>query len=283
MPELPEIETLKNSLTAEYSQHQIDSIIFYRNSLRDEIPVKEIEYLFTQKNILAFKRRSKYLIIEAARHSLLLHLGMSGKLLALESMIPDKPHTHFILVLKKIEQNKTQQKKKVYLHYIDPRRFGRLDYAANESLDQHRFFKNLGVEPLEIKDLGEKLSLLSSKISAPIKNFIMKQEVVVGVGNIYASESLFQAKIHPLRSAKSLSPTEFALLARCIQQTLRRAIKAGGTTLRDFAKPDGSQGYFKVKLYVYDRAGEPCVNCKNLISIVRLAGRSTYFCSTCQN
>lgn len=275
MPELPEIESINQALNATILGYDVMSAKFYRSTLRKPIPTRKIKTQIVGSTIVEIRRRSKYLLISSKNHTLISHFGMTGNILIKNTSIPEFKHTHYVLELRK-------NKKIKYLHYVDPRRFGILDIAQISKLKDHPLLAKLGPEPLEAHKLTEHLFKLGFASQKPIKNFLMEAKNVVGVGNIYASESLFLSKISPLRPASSLSLQDWRELTKCIKRVLRKAIKAGGTTLKDFKTTDGSPGYFKIKLNVYDRAKLPCHVCKSSIKVVRQAGRSTFFCNNCQ-
>lgn len=278
MPELPEVECLTRAIRQAVEGWQVESVKFYRQDLRDKIPVRTFKKLFEGAHLDRIERRSKYMLWFADEQSCgIFHLGMTGNMMLHDTPKPQLKHTHAVFGLR--EPGGSRQ---TYIHFVDPRRFGRIDCCQASELDTHKYFADLGVEPLEVRDLARHLFKLSHNKHKPIKNFIMDNKVVVGVGNIYASESLFHSGIHPLQPAGSLELVAFQRLARQIRKTLKAAIKAGGTTFRDFKNPDGDPGYFKISLMVYGRTGEPCRQCQQSILELRLAGRSTFYCEHCQ-
>ncbi|WP_261874742.1 bifunctional DNA-formamidopyrimidine glycosylase/DNA-(apurinic or apyrimidinic site) lyase [Vibrio rarus] len=247
---------------------KIKKIVVRQPQLRWPIPEK-LQQL-AGVTIDKVSRRAKYLLLETELGSIVLHLGMSGSLrIQDESLAPTK-HDHVDLVL----QNGKM------LRYNDPRRFGSwLWIDKGESLS---LIDNLGPEPLSDEFCVEHIVQLAAKRRIAVKQFIMDNKVVVGVGNIYANESLFNAKIHPLRPANSLSYKEWQWLVEEIKQVLSNAIKQGGTTLNDFEQPDGKPGYFAQKLQVYGKAGQQCLVCKTEISQQMLGQRNTFWCEVCQ-
>lgn len=275
MPELPEIETVVRSLSASTTNFSVDDVVFYSKALREPFEQTAIRTLILGHKIREFSRRGKYILIKFAGGSLIFHFGMTGKLLIRPEKEPVFKHTHLIFCLKKGRQQ-------LYLHYVDPRRFGRLGIAHGEDVLSHPYLKTLGVEPLENDSLGAYLYEVGQKTSRPIKSVIMDAEIVVGVGNIYASEALFTARIHPLSPARTLARSHYLRLAAAIQKTLLAAIEAGGTTFRDYQNLAGEPGYFALALQVYGRAGANCQNCQKPITKTVLSGRSTYFCPHCQ-
>ena len=228
------------------------------------------------QRVLEVKRRSKYLIIKTAKGHVLIHLGMTGNLLNSKSSKPFKDHTHYVLGVKNNEGDET------FYHYVDPRRFGSIHSHLSTDLSGCPQLEKCGVEPLETKNLAGHFYKRAVNKSKPIKNFIMDNINVVGVGNIYATESLFLSGIHPERAAQSLSEVEWKELALNIKKVLKRAIKAGGTSFSDYRHTDGSSGYFQVKLNVYGKHGEPCPKCQTTIELIKQAGRATSYCPSCQ-
>jgi len=252
---------------------------FLRKDLRDPIPIKEFKRLMEGAVVEDVLRRSKYLLMKTPKAYGVFHLGMTGNMLWLKSRTPEIPHTHAVFTIE------DKHGKPGYLHFIDARRFGRIDVvhcSDADTLAAHPHFADLGPEPLTHKDLGKYLFERSRKKKQPIKSFLMDARVVVGVGNIYASEALFRAGINPKRKAGTVTQERYALLGKAVVQTLNKAIDAGGTTFRDFKNSDGNPGYFKIQLAVYDRKGEPCEKCGTLIKDLRQSGRSTFFCPLCQ-
>lgn len=278
MPELPEVECLTRAVANAAEGWRVHSAVFYREDLRDPIPVASFKAAFEGQVLKRIHRRSKYMIWETANDCGLFHLGMSGNLLEFPEAAPQRKHTHAIFTL----ENPAKTKKR-FFHFIDPRRFGRINCCAVAELGGHAYFANLGPEPLESADLGKHLFKTSRSRKVPVKNFIMDASVVVGVGNIYASESLYRAKVLPTRSAQGLTAKEYKAVATKIREVLAEAIRAGGTSFRDYTHADGSKGEFEMKLGVYGRSKKPCRTCKTPISEVRLAGRSSFFCAKCQH
>jgi formamidopyrimidine-DNA glycosylase len=202
---------------------------------------------------------------------LILHLGMSGSLRVLPKDTPRIPHDHFDVIL---DSGMT-------LRFNDPRRFGSLHYTQDDP-QEHPLLKKLAPEPFDEEFNADYLFNVTRKRSVAIKQLLMNSQLVVGVGNIYANEALYRARIRPRRQARKITRPEAAKLVRAIRDVLTMAIKVGGTTLRDYVGADGNPGYFKQKLYVYERAGEPCRNCKTPVRHLAQGQRSTYFCVTCQ-
>lgn len=270
MPELPEVETVKTGIQKGAGQI-ITNVIIRNRSLRYKIPAEFTQQALNQP-IKQITRRAKYLILHLENGFIVIHLGMSGSLtfLAKNNMVPElKKHDHVDLVL---EQH--------ILRYNDPRRFGLIIYTQN--IEGHPLFKNLGPEPLEDSFNTKYLikQLLNRK--STIKQLIMANEIVVGVGNIYACEALFLAKILPTRPGNSLTEIEVCKLVECIKQVLAKAISLGGSSLRDYKQADGTLGYFQTTHNVYARNNKKCNNCEDTIVEKRLGQRNSFYCPNCQ-
>lgn len=270
MPELPEVETTLNGIKPHIEHSKIKQTIIRHHGLRWPIP-KNLHDILCGQTVNNIYRRAKYLIFSCDDGSLLLHLGMSGRVRILEQPTPADKHDH-------VDVEFSNGK---ILRLTDPRRFGALLWT-NEDVFEHQLLKHLGPEPLDNEFNGDYLKSKATGRKVAVKNFIMDSKVVVGVGNIYATESLFLAGIHPEKPAGKVSAAKYAELAEIIKKVLHTAIKKGGTTLRDFAQSDGKPGYFKQKLKAYGRDGEPCVNCETELKLVRVGQRSSVFCPRCQ-
>ncbi len=231
----------------------------------------KLETRVRTQNIHTVERRAKYLLIRLESGALIVHLGMSGSLRLVGHGTPPKTHDHWDLILD------TGQ----VLRYHDPRRFGSLHWTEDEP-DAHPLLKRLAPEPLSAAFNGEYLFRVTRRRCVAIKQLIMNSQLVVGVGNIYASEALFRAGIAPRRAARRITKAEAQKLVRAIKAVLKHAIKFGGTTLRDYVNAEDAPGYFGQKLFVYERAGERCRVCKRLVKQFAQGQRSTYWCSTCQ-
>jgi formamidopyrimidine-DNA glycosylase len=223
------------------------------------------------QHVLRVERRAKYLIIRLESGSLIVHLGMSGSLRLVGGKTPPKPHEHWDLVLDSGQ----------VLRFHDPRRFGSLFWTQEDPRD-HPLLKKLAPEPLSAAFNGAYLFRVTRKRAVAVKQLIMNSQLVVGVGNIYASEALFRAGISPRRAARRLTKAEALKLAGAVKAVLKAAIKIGGTTLRDYVNADGMPGYFRQKLFVYERNGERCRVCKAIVKQFTQGQRSTYWCATCQ-
>jgi len=273
MPELPEVETTRLGLMP-LVQQTVAQVIIRNGSLRWPIP-QQLPELLRGKTLHALSRRAKYILAHFDEGVLLLHLGMSGRICLLEKDEAPQKHDHFDIVFANGQ----------VLRLRDPRRFGAVLWAGKIP-QEHMLLKVLGPEPLEQAFDADYLYRNTRTRSAAIKIAIMDSHLVVGVGNIYASESLFRARIHPQRSAKSLTKAECARLVTEIKNTLSDALAAGGSSLRDFFGADGNPGYFQQQYFVYGRAndktGEPCRVCSSPIKMLRQGQRSTFYCGKCQ-
>ena len=274
MPELPEVETTRRGIAPYLIGRRVLGVTLRRQDLRWPIPPEISEQLPGQR-IEAVERRAKYLLLHTAAGSALLHLGMSGVLRVLPPDAPVGKHDHVDIALER-----TSAQAPRILRFTDPRRFGCLLWQA--SGETHELLARLGPEPLTDAFDGDLLWQLSRGRTAAVKLFLMDNAVVVGVGNIYASEALFAAGIDPRRAAGAVSRARYARLAMEVKRILALAIERGGTTLRDFLSPDGAPGYFFRELNVYGRAGEPCRVCGTSIRQVVLGQRSTFWCPRCQ-
>jgi len=269
MPELPEVEVCRLGISPHIIAKQVTQVIIRNASLRWPIPddIRSVVGL----PVLKVDRRSKYLLIRFSTGTLLIHLGMSGTIRVIEQSTPIAKHDHFDLVF--------QHGKALRLN--DPRRFGAVLWLENDQ-DELGLLTKLGPEPLSDDFYHGYLFSKAKNRKVPIKTFLMNNHVVVGVGNIYANEALFQAGILPTTKAGDINENRFNKLTDIIQQVLSAAIAQGGTTLKDFTQADGRPGYFAQSLMVYGRAGEPCVNCQTKLIEIRQSNRSSVFCPSCQ-
>ncbi|GAA0249590.1 bifunctional DNA-formamidopyrimidine glycosylase/DNA-(apurinic or apyrimidinic site) lyase [Rhodanobacter caeni] len=274
MPELPEVETTRRGIAPYLIGRRVLGVTLRRADLRWPIP-PQITALLPGQLIEAVERRAKYLLLHTEAGSALLHLGMSGVLRVLPPDAPVGKHDHVDIAL---ERTPTQARR--ILRFTDPRRFGCLLWQAPG--ETHELLAGLGPEPLTDAFDGDLLWRRSRGRKAAVKLFLMDNAIVVGVGNIYASEALFAAGIDPRRAAGTVSRMRYARLAAEVKRILAWAIERGGTTLRDFISPDGAPGYFFRELNVYGRAGEPCHVCGTPIRQVVLGQRSTFWCPRCQ-
>lgn len=270
MPELPEIETIRRGIAPLVTGSTVEQVIVRDGRLRQPVS-PELAQVLPGIRIEAVERRAKYLLLRCTSGTLIVHLGMSGSLRVLSSTIPPQAHDHVDIAL---SGNRT-------LRLRDPRRFGLLVWTAEEPL-RHPLLAGLGPEPFSSEFSGDYLFARSRRRSVAIKSFLMDQRIVVGVGNIYASEALFQAGIAPQRRAGEVECSRYHRLAAAVGEVLSKAIAAGGTTLRDFQNAEGKPGYFALQLQVYDRDGEACPRCGEAIQCEQIGQRSSYFCSHCQ-
>ena len=270
MPELPEVETTRRGIEPHVVGRRIDRLLIHDRRLRWPVD-GAISVVVAGRTIRRAGRRAKYLLLETDAGTLILHLGMSGSLRVLPLTAPRIAHDHLDIEL---DSGQT-------LRFNDPRRFGSLLFTADDPA-MHPLLKMLAPEPLEAQFDGAYLWRITRRRSVAIKQLVMNSRLVVGVGNIYASEALFRARIRPRRQARSLKLQECTRLARAIKSTLTMAVKVGGTTLRDYVGADGNPGYFRQKLYVYERAGKPCRVCHHTIRQFTQGQRSTYWCAHCQ-
>lgn len=269
MPELPEVETSRRGIAPFVVDQRVRSVTIRERRLRWPISTAIDKHL-PGATIQSVGRRAKYLLLETDAGTAMIHLGMSGSIFIVDTDTPAGVHDHFDVALGSGKS----------LRFRDPRRFGSLHWTTDAA--NHELIRKLGPEPLNDEFNGDYLWAASRGRRVAIKPFIMNAAVVVGVGNIYASESLFLAGIHPQRAAGRVAKHRYQKLAGDIKHVLAKAIRAGGTTLRDFYGGDGEAGYFQQELSVYGRDGEPCRNCKRPVSAVVLGQRSTFYCKHCQ-
>jgi formamidopyrimidine-DNA glycosylase len=269
MPELPEVETSRRGIEPHIVGTRIARVVIRNRSLRWPVS-SSVDRNLVAKTIDSVTRRAKYLLINTEGGTAILHLGMSGSVFIVDRDTPAGIHDHVDI---EFDSGKT-------LRFRDPRRFGSLHWSK-EPL-QHKLLKSLGPEPLEDEFDGEYLWTQSRGRRVSIKQFIMNAHVVVGVGNIYASEALYLAGINPRRAAGRVALQRYVALVAAIKEVLANAIKAGGTTLRDFYGGDGEAGYFQQQLQAYGRQGEPCRRCNTPITAIVQGQRSSYYCKQCQ-
>jgi formamidopyrimidine-DNA glycosylase len=270
MPELPEVETTRQGIAPLVENQTIAKIVIHQAKLRWPIP-GSLRQKLPGQSIRSVTRRAKYLLFNTSAGTLLIHLGMSGSLRLVPQTTPRDTHDHFELVL----TNRNS------LRLRDPRRFGAVLWAG-EQPEQHKLLAGLGPEPLEHHFTGDYLYRCSRRRTRAIRDFLLDGHVVAGIGNIYANEALFTAGIRPTRPAGRISRDRYQKLVRAIRSTLRRAIKAGGTSIRDFRQADGRPGYFQHSLKIYGKKGEPCPKCGQKIRAVKLTNRTVFFCTHCQ-
>ena len=270
MPELPEVETTLRGIEPHILNSAIAEVKIHNGQLRWPVE-KQLPQLITNKKILKLERRGKYLLLQFKHGTILWHLGMSGSMKILKKDEPRAKHDHIEILFKN----------KIILRYNDPRRFGALIWTE-EDMYAHKLLNHLGPEPLTNDFNDTYLYEQSRKKKQKVKSWIMDSSLVVGVGNIYANESLFMSGINPNRAAGKLTKSQCEAFVREIKKVLRAAIKQGGTTLKDFSGSDGKPGYFAQKLNVYGKAGKPCPNCNKALIKKEIAQRATYYCTQCQ-
>ena len=269
MPELPEVETTRRGIAPHILGQRLAAVIVRQPRLRWPVPDGLGKTLAGQK-IEAVERRAKYLLLRMSKGMLIVHLGMSGSLRVVPTDSPAGRHDHVDLVFRDC-----------CLRLRDPRRFGAVLWSPG-SLTDHPLLRHLGPEPLADNFNGDWLYKQSRRRRVAVKNLIMDGRVLVGVGNIYASESLFLSGIHPNRPCNRISAARYSALAENIKSVLQAAILQGGSTLRDFQRADGKPGYFKQSLQVYGNAEKPCPVCRASIRETRTGQRSTFYCPRCQ-
>lgn len=274
MPELPEVETSRRGLEPHLKGRIIERIEVRNGALRWPVSQQLIDFHRLeggQRRVLTLERRGKYIRFKFATGEMLVHLGMSGYLRLLDAQMPPAKHDHIDWL---IEDGRC-------LRFNDPRRFGAVLW--NDQGLEHPLLAHLGVEPLDAAFDGDYLWAQARGRRLAVKQFIMNSHVVVGVGNIYAQESLFLAGIDPRRGVNRIGRERWQLLAAQIRRVLEAALEAGGTTLRDFRRSDGRPGYFQQQLHVYGRGGEACVNCGTTLKSIRQGQRSSCYCPHCQH
>ena len=270
MPELPEVETTRRGLEPLLLGQRIRTVVVRDRRLRRPVS-RRLPHLVAGATVRSLARRGKYLLIGCGSGTLIVHLGMSGRLWVVRDSAAPTPHDHFDLVL----ENRT------VVRLRDPRRFGLVLWQPGEALS-HPLLAEIGPEPLSPAFNGAVLHTATRNRSAAIKHVLMDSHVVAGLGNIYANEALFRAGISPRTAARRLSRARCEVLAAKIRETLEAAIGAGGSSLRDYVASDGMAGSYQNRFLVYDRAGEPCRRCGAKIRGIRQGQRSTYYCPRCQ-
>jgi len=275
MPELPEVETIRRGLSKAMTGQLINEVIVRRTDLRRPLPDGFVETV-RGKKILTIDRRAKYLLMRLENDVVvLIHLGMSGRMvieLGTDPQIPNRKHEHIVFVL---ENNNI-------IRFSDPRRFGLIEISHAKDLSSHQLLKDIGPEPLSTEFNSLMLANRLQGRKTPIKSVLLDQSVVAGLGNIYVCEGLFIAGLSPMRSANTITLKQASILVKKTKELLLDAIKSGGSTLKDHVSATGEMGYFQHKFKVYGRAGHPCPICEEPIRRIVQAGRSTFFCSECQ-
>ena len=269
MPELPEVETIRRGLEPLITRQFISDVKVRERRLRWPV-TRNLAGLLRGQQILQLGRRAKYLLIKTSSGTLLVHLGMSGSLFYLPSVSQPTTHDHIDISFRGGS----------CLRFNDPRRFGSIHFTTQPKL--HRLLTKLGPEPLGKDFSTEYLTHVSRSRRVAIKNHLMNGQIIAGLGNIYATEALFRAGIHPARPAGRISAARFSRLVQAIREILNEAIRSGGTTLKDFVGGDGRPGFFQQSLSVYGRSGDPCFTCGVPIKRITQGQRSSYYCPRCQ-
>ena len=270
MPELPEVETTRRGIEPLVSGERVERVAVRERRLRWPIP-REVERKLAGAVMLGVRRRAKYLLLESGRGTAIAHLGMSGSFSVVAAGTEPEIHDHYDVIF---DGGKA-------LRFTDPRKFGSLLWGGREPL-RHKLLAGLGPEPFSADFGGAWLKERSLGRLVAVKSFMMMPAVVAGMGNIYASEALYRAGIHPSRAAGRIALRRYEALARAIRGVLDEAIEAGGTTLRDFADASGRPGYFAQRLDVYDREGQTCRRCGSEIRRTIIGQRASYYCARCQ-
>jgi formamidopyrimidine-DNA glycosylase len=272
MPELPEVEVTRRGVAPHVEGRTVTGVVLRHEGLRWPFP-PGLAQLLVGRRLQATGRRGKYLLLNFEHGSLIVHLGMSGSLCVINAGEPARKHDHFDLVLGDVA-----------LRLNDPRRFGAVLWhdAGEGGVENHLLLRGLGVEPFGPAFTGQLLYKSTRTRSAPIKQVLLAGDIVVGVGNIYASESLFEAGINPNTPARRVGLQRYLKLEQAVRRILAASIEKGGSTLRDFRGADGRPGYFQQSYFVYDRAGEPCLQCGAAIRQIKQGQRSTFYCANCQ-
>lgn len=276
MPELPEVEVTRRGVAPHLEGRVVSAVTLRRGGLRWPFPA-DLPQLLSGRTIRSTGRRGKYLLLQFDHGTLIIHLGMSGHLRILPGAVPPRKHDHFDLVVHSAAGPQV-------LRMTDPRRFGAVLWHPTEDgdVDHHLLLRGLGVEPLDDGFSAQLLYRETRRRSAAIKQVLLAGDIVVGVGNIYASESLFRAGINPKTAAHRIGLARYEKLADAIRVILAAAIAQGGSTLRDFIGADGQAGYFQQSYFVYDRNGQDCRVCGAAVRQIKQGQRSTFYCVNCQ-
>lgn len=279
MPELPEVEVTRRGLAPYLDAQYVTGVVLRRSGLRWPFP-DNLAGILQGRQIESSGRRGKYLLLHFAHGVLILHLGMSGHLRLLPPGLTPEKHDHVDILISSSADGGVER----VLRFTDPRRFGALLWHAHQDgpWQEHELLRELGVEPLEPGFDGKLLYERSRTRSAAIKTVLLAGDIVVGVGNIYCAESLFQARINPQTPAKRIGLARYQRLAQAIRQILAAAIEKGGSSLKDFVQVNGQSGYFQQDYFVYARTGLPCRVCGHPVRQIQQGQRSTFYCAHCQ-
>jgi formamidopyrimidine-DNA glycosylase len=270
MPELPEVETTRRGLAPHVNGTTIAEVVVRNRALRQPIP-RNLARILTGRRIDRLERRAKYLLFRAGDGTLIVHLGMSGRLWLVDAKTPPAVHDHFDLALANGR----------IVRLRDPRRFGLVLWQAGDPL-KHKLLRDIGPEPLSDALSAQWLYHETRARGGAIKNALMDSHLVAGIGNIYANEALFRARINPKLPARKIGLARYAVLVDQIRETLAEAIAAGGSSLRDYVNSDGEAGFFQNRFFVYGRCGDACLRCKTPIRSLVIGQRSTFYCPRCQ-
>jgi formamidopyrimidine-DNA glycosylase len=278
MPELPEVETIKTAIEKAIGNAKVLNVEIRNRRLRELIP-EDMESIFTGTSIVSYDRIAKYIIICLNNDFCVIwHMGMSGKVKISDRLAEPDKHDHIII-----------ETSNGFLVYNDPRRFGLFTYCKKKDLSSNKYLSSLGADPVKKNIKTDYLyDILQKKNKTPIKSALLDQSIIAGIGNIYASEILYESKILPTRACNKITKDECAIIIENTQKVLQKAIKAGGSTLRDYKKPDGSLGYFQNMHCVYNKTGQKCpyctcdINKTGGIKSLNIAGRSTFYCESLQ-
>ncbi len=283
MPELPEVEVLRRSLEPRILGRRVERVEVRSPALREPLDRRSLRRL-AGRRIESLRRRAKYLLIDLEGGStLVIHLGMSGRFTVVPAAAPVEKHEHLAFHLGASGRSEATRPGHDRLRLVDPRRFGLAFALPRRRLETDRHFVHLGVEPLGPDLTASYLRAAAGKRHGPIKGFLMNAKVVVGVGNIYASEALWRSRVHPRRSVARIGAATWERLVVAIRDVLGQAIEEGGTTLNDFADGEGNAGYFQVSLAAYGRDGEPCQRCGRALRRIVQSNRGSFYCPGCQH
>ncbi len=272
MPELPEVETTLRGLVPLLKGRRLETVEVRIKQLRFPFP-KNFAKRLTDATVTGFSRRAKYMLLALdSDETLLVHLGMSGRLVKADPASPLNKHDHVVITTDK----------GVQLRYHDPRRFGFMDLFATAARDDHKLLRDIGPEPLDADFSPAHLQTALRGKTAPIKNLLLDQKIVAGLGNIYVSEALFGAGVRPTRAGGKVTKAELERLVPAIQTVLQASIKAGGTSMRDYVQASGEMGHFQNEFAVYGREAGPCPTCETPVKRLVQGGRASFYCPTCQ-
>ena len=276
MPELPEVETVRLALSKLIKNTKVIEVEILRKDLRWKIK-NTLKKKLKNDILIETYRRGKYILIPTLRDNILLiHLGMSGQIKIRNKKETLLKHDHLRITIESSNENL------YYIIYNDPRRFGYIDLFNKNEIKKHFLLKNLGVDPFSKKFNKEYLSQIFKNRSKNIKNSLIDQNIIAGIGNIYASEILFKAKINPFKNVNTLTDEDLKIIVKAIRSILKKSITLGGTTIKDHLQPNGKLGYFKQKLQVYGKKNKKCNICNNMLDMAYISKRSTFYCNQCQ-